>query len=435
MMRACGIALAVLLGEPLVGASPTRAADWNLHGQFTGVTQYHPAFHAAYSGANSLDPDSDDATTLDATLYGGVTLWSDAALYANLELDQGFGLSNTLGVAGFPSGEAYKVGAHNPYWRVPRLFLRQYFAWGERTAAVPDAANQLPLPGVKDGLVLTIGKFSVGDVFDTNQYAHDPRADFLNWSVIDSGAFDYAADAWGYTTGIALDAAHGDWSLRAGLFNLSRVPNGKTTEPHFDQFSAVLELERRTVWLERPGRIKALVYLNRGRMGRYRDALALAATEDVVPDIAAVRRYASKAGFAIDAEQAVTESLGVFLRLSASDGSKEAYEFTEINRSLAAGVALAGQRWQRSGDALGIAAVVNGLSGAGREYFARGGLGILIGDGGLSARTEQILEAFYRMQLWPAVALTLDTQYLRHPAYNADRGPVNILGLRLHAEF
>ena len=247
-----GFALALLLG------ATARGADWNLHGQFTGVTQYHPAFHAPYSGANSLDAESDNAMTLDATLFGGVSLWRDAAFYANLELDQGFGLSDTLGVAGFPSGEAYKVGANQPYWRVPRLFLRQYFPWGERTATVADAANQLPIAGMNDGLVLTLGKFSVGDVFDTNQYAHDPRADFLNWSVIDSGAFDYAADAWGYTTGIALEVNRGDWSLRAGLFNLSRIPNGKTTEPHFDQFSGVLELERRQSWFGRAGKIKAL---------------------------------------------------------------------------------------------------------------------------------------------------------------------------------
>lgn len=420
----------------LLCVTPAGATDWNLHGQFTGVTQYHPSFHAPYSGANSLDAAADNATTLDATLFAGVSLWRDAALYANLELDQGFGLSNTLGIAGFPSGEAYKVGADKPYWRVPRLFLREVFPWGAHSAPVPDAANQLPEGGIQDGLVLTIGKFSIVDLFDTNVYAHDPRADFLNWAVIDSGAFDYAADAWGYTTGVAIEGNRGRWSLRAGLFNLSRIPNGKTTEPHFQQYSTVVELERRMEWDGQPGKVKALVYLNRGRMGRYRDALAFAATEGGIPDTAMVRRDASRTGFALNVEQAIRESLGAFLRLSANDGSKEAFEFTDINRSLAVGVSAGGRGWRRPEDQSGVAVVISAVSGGARRYFELGGLGILVGDGQLpAARTEQILEGYYRLQLLPSLALTLDMQHVRHPAYSRDRGSVNIAGVRVHAEF
>jgi len=420
----------------LLYAAPAGAAEWNLHGQFTGLTQYHPSFEAPYSGANSLDAAADDATTLDATLFAGVSLWRDAALYADLELDQGFGLSNTLGIAGFPSGEAYKVGAYKPYWRVPRLFLREVFPWGERAAPVPDAAHQLPEAGIQDGLVLTLGKFSVVDLFDTNAYAHDPRADFLNWAVIDSGAFDYAADAWGYTTGVAIEGNRGPWSLRTGLFNLSRIPNGKTTEPHFQQYSAVVELERRVKWHGQPGRIKALVYLNRGRMGRFRDALAFAATQDAVPDTAMVRRDASRTGFALNIEQGIQESLGAFLRLSFNDGSKEAFDFTDINRSLALGMRAGGRHWHRPDDDLGVAIAVNAVSRGAQRYFAQGGLGILVGDGQLpAARTEQILEGYYRLQLLPSLALTLDLQHVRNPAYSRDRGPVNIAGVRLHAEF
>lgn len=424
------------LAPLLLCAAQAAATDWNLHGQFTGVTQYHPSFHAPYSGANSLDAAEDTATTLDATLFAGISLWRDAALYADLELDQGFGLSDTLGIAGFPSGEAYKVGADKPYWRVPRLYLREVFPWGARAANLPDAAHQLPLAGIEDGLVFTIGKFSIVDLFDTNSYAHDPRADFLNWAVIDSGAFDYAADAWGFTTGAAIEGNRGRWSLRAGLFNLSRIPNGKTTEPHFQQYSTVVELERRMEWEGRPGAIKALVYLNRGRMGRYRDALALAATQDAVPDTAMVRRDASRTGFALNIEQGIRESLGAFLRLSFNDGSKEAFDFTDINRSLAAGMRAGGRHWHRPGDDLGVAIALNAVSRGAQRYFAQGGLGILVGDGQLpAARTEQILEGYYRLQLLPSLALTLDLQHVRNPAYSRDRGPVDIAGLRVHAEF
>ncbi len=189
-------------------------------------------------------------------------------------------------------------------------------------------------------------------------------------------------------------------------------------------------------WNGQPGKVKALVYLNRGRMGRYRDALALAATQDAVPDTAMVRRDASRTGFALNVEQAIRKSLGAFLRLSFNDGSKEAFDFTDINRSLAVGVSAGGRGWRRPEDQSGVAIVISAVSGGARRYFERGGLGILVGDGQLpAARTEQILEGYYRLQLLPSLALTLDLQHVRNPAYSRDRGPVDIAGLRVHAEF
>lgn len=425
-----GISAAATAQDATSASTPEQ---WSLHGQATFVEQYHPAFRSPYRGANSLDPGSRGNETIDVTLFAGIRLWDGGEAYANPEIDQGFGLSNTLGVAGFPSGEAYKVGKAEPYVRLQRLFFRQSFDLGGDSQPVAADANQLAGSRAADNLILTMGKFSVTDIFDTNAYAHDPKQDFLNWSVIDSGAFDYAADAWGYSYGIAAEWTQDWWTLRGGLFDLSRVPNTTELERGFDQFELVAEVEERHTIFGEPGKVKLLGYLNRGRMGDYNEAVALAIAIHATPDTASVRRYASRTGAVLNIEQQIGDDLGGFIRLSFNDGSKEADEFTEINRSVAVGMSLKGSGWGRLNDTVGLAGVVNVLSDSARAYFAAGGMGILIGDGRLlHYGTEDILEAYYSAQLTDWLAVSADYQFVANPAYNRDRGPVSILGARLH---
>jgi high affinity Mn2+ porin len=410
--------------------------DFSLHGQFTFVEQYHPSFRAPYSGANSLYPGNSGKETADATLFVGARLWRGAEFYVNPEVDQGFGLSNTLGVAGFPSGEAYKVGSASPYVRLPRMFFRQVFDLGGDTEVVESKANQLSGSHTHDNLTVTVGKFSVVDVFDTNAYAHDPRSDIFNWSIIDAGAFDYASDAWGYTYGAAAEWTTGRWTLRGGAFALSSFPNGKTVERNFGEFSLIAEIEERHELGGHSGKLKILSFVNRGRMARYDDAVRLAQQVGGIPDVALVRRFASRPGFSVNLEQEVAEDIGLFARASANDGSKEAYEFTEINRSFSGGLSIKGKRWGRNDDIFSVAVASNWLSQPARRYFAAGGLGILIGDGQLTdARQERISEAYYSLPIIEHVILTIDYQFISNPAYNRDRGPVSAIGARVHAEF
>lgn len=428
-----GIALLVALLPSARADDGTQA--WNLHGQSTAVYQFHPAFTSPYAGPNSLEASNNGKETVDFTLYAGVRLWSGAAAYADPEIDQGFGLSNTLGVAGFPSGEDYKVGAHHPYFRLPRAFVRQVIdtSGGGRTASLDDEANQLAGPDPDENVTITVGKYSVPDIFDANTYAHDARNDFMNWSVIESGAFDYPADAWGYTYGAAAEWNRSSTTWRAGLFALSKVPNSKDIDGQFHQFGGIVEFEQRHQFFGLDGKARLLGFLNRGRMGRYEDAVALGRETDTLPDTSQVRRYASRPGTALDLEQDLGSGLGGFLRASMNVGSEEAYEFTEINRSLAAGVRIDGARWKRDGDLAGIAGVVNALSSDARAYFAAGGNGILIGDGRLpNYGREKIVEAYYDIAVALRFNVTLDVQEIVDPAYNRDRGPVTIFGLRLH---
>ncbi len=435
-----------LLLAPLIGATPLVHAQeiatvndapekWALHGQVTNVTQGHRSFTAPYSGQNSLTAHGRTEETTDLTLYAGIALWRGAELWLNPEIDQGFGLNNTVGAAGFPSGEAYKVGANAPYLRLPRAFIRHVIELGGDQEPQVPGANQLAGARSSDNVTLTIGKFSVVDIFDTNSYAHDPRSDFLNWSLLDAGAFDYAADSWGFTYGAAIEWNQDRWTLRGGYFQLSDTPNGKITRVHFAQNSLVCELEKRHQWLSQPGKVKLLAFINRGKMANYTEAVQLASVTGETPDVALVRRTSTRSGIALNAEQAMSSDLGIFARFSRNDGSKEAYEFTEINQSIAAGVSLKGLRWHRPDDVIGIAAVVNRLSDSAQTYFAKGGIGILIGDGKLNYRPEKIVEAYYALKTSPGTAITLGYQRIANPAYNADRGPVSAASLRLHAEF
>lgn len=417
--------------------TPADPEDWALHGQATAVVQWHPAFHADYAGPNSLDNKDQGNETTDATLFAGFRPWQGGEVWANLELDQGFGLSNTLGIAGFSSGEAYKVGEHRPYFRLPRAFYRQTVGLGGDEQMVTSDLNQLAGRQSVDRLVLTIGKFGVPDIFDVNQYAHDPRSDFLNWSIIDLGSFDYAADAWGFTYGVAAELYWSDWALRAALFDGSSKPNDKALDTiPFDQSQEIIELEHRHGLAGLAGKIKLLGFMTEARLGGYQDAVALGNLTGSIPDVSMVRKMREKAGVGVNIEQGISEDAGLFLRAGLTQGNAEAYEFTDINRSVSGGGSVTGGSWGRPDDRVGSALVLNGLSEAAKRYFAAGGLGILIGDGRLpNSAGELVWESYYSLQLMDGVLLSADYQLVNHPAYNRDRGPVSILAARAHLQF
>lgn len=420
---------------PIEAPTVPHAQPWNFHAQATHITQWHNKFRSPYTGPNSLAPDGESSETTDLTLFAGLRLWQGAELYANPEVDQGFGLSNTLGVAGFPSGGAYKVGSNNPYYKLPRLFFRQTINLGGASQALESAPNQLAGSKSADNITVTVGKFAVVDIFDTNTHAHDPRGDFLNWSVIEAGAFDYAADAWGYTRGAAVEWTQSWWTVRGGFFAMSATPNSEALDVGFRQHEWVGELEARHQLFGRPGKVKLLAFVNRGDMGRYDEAVSLAQQTGSTPDTSLVRRLATRRGLSVNLEQELAPELGFFARASINDGNKETFDFTDINQSVSAGLSLSGDRWGRSKDRLGVAFAVNGLSNAAKQYFAAGGVGVLVGDGALRYGTERIFELYYNCAIMPHVSAALDYQYIVHPAYNRDRGPVSVVAARIHLDF
>jgi high affinity Mn2+ porin len=426
------------LPSPMVTKAPAAADldNINFHGQTTFVWQGYPAFRSPYLGTNSLPGSGQGRETADATLFAGARLWKGAELWINPEIDQGFGLQNTLGVAGFPSAEAYKVGFDDPYARLPRAFIRQTIDLGGESQKVEAGANQFAGSQTADRLVITVGKFSVADVFDNNKYAHDPRSDFLNWTLVDTATFDYAANAWAYTYGTAIEWYQGSWTVRGGLFDLSVVPNSADLDPSFAQFQWVGEIERRYELWGHPGKVAFTGFLSRGRMGSFENAIALAAATGGPANIAAVRQYQSRGGVSVNIEQEITSDLGAFVRAGWADGNVEPFDFTDVDRTVAGGVSIAGKRWGRPDDTVGVAGVVNGITAVHQAFLNAGGLGILVGDGQLPhPGLEQIIEAYYSYALNASVRLSADYQLVVNPAYNTQRGPANVFAGRVHAAF
>lgn len=416
---------------------PSDAApNFDARFQATYIWQRKPAFRAAYSGPNSLSTDAEKSYTFSATAYLGMRLGPGTELYADPEVIQGVALSNLLGLGSPTNGEIQKVAGPNPKLYLPRLFVRQTWGLGGGSEAVEGGQNQFAGSRDKRRLVLTLGKFAVTDVFDANAYSHDARSQFMTWASLAQGPYDFVADSQGYTWGASLEYIHDDWALRVGRFVAAQESNGQSLNfaigrYHGDQ----IEVEHAHRLGGRPGVIRALFWNNREFMGRFADAIDFARRNGGVPDVANVRAPHSKHGYGLHFEQALTDDIGAFVRYGWGDGQTETYSFEEVERSAQAGLSIKGASWGRGGDTVGLLALRNGLSAIHQRYLAQGGLGFFIGDGRLNYRPEQIAEAYYSYKLCPQAWLSADYQHIVNPAYNADRGPVNVYGLRLHAEF
>lgn len=416
--------------------SEAHEQSFALHAQETFVLQANPSFHSPYRGANSLDPSGQAKETFDLTLYAGFRPWTGAEIWVDPEIDQGFGLSDTLGVAGFPSGEAYKVGRQAPYPKLPRWFIRQTIGLGGESDKVDPDLIKLSGTQRANRIVLTAGKFSVVDIFDNNDLAHDPRNDFLNWGVIDAATFDYAANAWGYTYGASAEVYLGRWAVRAGIFDLSTVPNSADLDPAFHQYELDGEVEEHHRIAGQPGSLALTFFANHGRMGRFEDAIALAELTGLAPDTAAVRRYRNRSGLSFNLQQQISKSVSLFVKAGLANGNIEPYEFIDADRSIVGGLSIKGNGWKRDDDTVGIALLDNMISSVHERYLALGGLGILVGDGKLPhPGAERIVEAYYDLALAKTLHLTFDGQFITNPAYDRDRGPVPVGAVRLHAQF
>lgn len=429
--------LALALLPALCFAEAPESEDWNAKFQATYVWQDKPSLRAAYSGPNSLIASKEKSYSFTATAALGFRPWAGGEFYFNPEAAQGVPLSGLTGLGGFTNGEMARSSGPTLTAYRARLFLRQTWGMGGERESVESAANQLPGSVDKRRLVLTAGNLSVLDIFDANAYSHDPRTQFLNWSVMTHGAYDYAADARGYSWGLALEWHYDDWAVRGGRFIQPKEPNQqKLDDDIFRHYGDQIELEHAHMLAGQPGKVRVLAFRNRAKMSRFQDALDAAAANGGVPSINNVRTGEQiKHGFGVNLEQALSGDLGAFARASWADGRTETYAFTEIDRSLSGGLMLKGSAWGRGQDSVGAAFARNGLSKVHRDYLAAGGLGFFVGDGAINYRPEAIVEIFYNLRMAKAAWLSLNWQHINNPGYNADRGPISVVSARLHTEF
>ncbi|MGA2449231.1 MAG: carbohydrate porin [Polyangiaceae bacterium] len=429
------------LGEPSANLAAAREdwlprrEDWSVHWQATLVEQGYFRFHSPYEGENSLSGDTQFANTVSVTAFLGLRLWDGAQFTFDPEIDQGFGLSQTLGVAAFPNGEAQKAAYAVPRLNVDRVLVRQTFGLGGEQEAVWDEPNQLPERRDIARVTVTAGRLTVGDAFGVNSYAFDPRTQFLNWNIYGSGSYDWTMDKPGFTWGVVTEFNQRAWAVRFGYFLEPTESDGNTFDTHVPTHGQYLvEPEWRYSLFAQPGALRLLAWATQANMGSYADALAMPVTTPEYPDITETRRVRATYGLVANVEQALSRDAGLFSRASWTPGLVEVMGWTDCDESLSLGASFAGSAWRRTDDRLGLAAVIEGLSAEARAYFAAGGLGILIGDGRLHYRPEQALEAYYSLRVASGAALTFDFQLIANPAYNADRGPVPIYAARLHVD-
>lgn len=407
-------------------------ALWNVHAQSTVVAEGHGHFTAPYSGDRSLPNVNEVRETVSFDLTGGVRLWAGASAFADAMVWQGYGFGNSVGIEAFPNGEAFRLGNSAPNITMSRVFVRQDFGLGGEQETVEDGAFQLAGRRDISRITLTAGKLSAKDLFDNNTYSNDPRTQFLNWSLMANNAWDYPADALGYITGATLELNQPRWAIRYGFFQTPQRSNGMALDlAVLKAWAMATEVEWRYATGERPGTVRALVYLNQANMGSYSDALA----SGVRPaDVTLSRGQRQHTGIGLNWEQAVTGSLGVFSRLGFSDGETEAWHFNDVDQTVTGGVSLQGKSWGRPLDTVGLGGGINGASRVHREFLAAGGTGVLAGDGALRYGWEQFFEVYYRLSIARGLSASVHYEFVANPAFNRDRGPVHVFGIRAHFE-
>jgi high affinity Mn2+ porin len=432
--------------------SESQPQTWNFHVQNTDIVLGYPSFPAKYTnpGFNSLPTGGEVRETVSLDLMAGARLWQGAEAHIDGLMWQGFGLNNTPGLEAVPNGESYRLGTKDPNGMIARLFIRQTIGFGGDQEDVAD--DQLHLAGKQDvsRLTFTLGRFSTTDIFDQNAYANSPRTQFMNWAFINSEAWDYGADAVGYTTGLAVELSQPKWTVRYGLSQEPKIANSLTGDdaflkwpydrsaeyaPVLNAWAMVMEFERRYAVKSHPGAIRFLAFLNRADTFSYQEATSILQAKGPGADLTAARAYRLEYGFELNWEQEIAKNVGLFSRLGWNDGQEQGWMFADVDYAGTLGISVNGESWHRPGDTVGLAGVMNGITHEQQDFLAAGGKGILDGDGALTYGWEQALETYYDFQLCKYAHFALDYQYIANPAFNRDRGPVSVFGARLHWEF
>jgi hypothetical protein len=410
-----------------------------ISGQANIISQWHPVFPSPYQGRNSLSPQAQDASSRVLTLYTGLRLTGTTELLCDVQETGGHGIGEALGLAGFTNLDVVRNPSLSKAPYIARLMWHQIIPLSHRQEGSARTAFSLFSKLPERRLELRFGKFGIADFFDLNTYGSDSNFQFLNWTVDNNGAYDYAADTRGYTFAAMLEYHDRHFSIRFAEALMPKVANGIHLDADVSRARAEnIEIELRGPLLpHQQGVLRLLSYLNHANMGSYRETIDnYLAGLTIIPEITAhPLRTSVKYGFGANFEQPLNDWFGIFGRWGWNEGRHESYAYTEVDSTVEVGAGASGRRWRRKFDRAGIAFVSNGISRDHQQYLALGGYGFLLGDGRLNYGRETIEEAYYTVHLWRGFYPSAGVQHINNPGYNRDRGPVIVPTLRLHVEF
>ncbi len=431
---------------------------WNAYSQATYISSFKSAFPAAYTNlngtTNSLSPDAEHSFTATYTFYLGFKAWKGGEFFVSPAMISELPLSGLKGLGGsIQNFELQKNGAANATWYLERSYYQHTLSFGGTSSEVK--SGPFKLAGTVDSrrLVISAGTFSILDFFDKNTYAGDLRRQFFNMAFMTHAAYDFGADARGYTTGLVAEYYLDQWAFRFGHIAGPREPNQLTKEYDiFKSYGDQVELEHKHVIKDQPGAIRILGFRNLEKMGSFNDAIAAFKADPnknsttctafnyengnaTAPDLCWVRKPSVKMGIGLNIEQSVTDDIGIFFRGMYSDGKTEVYSYTSTDRSLSFGAAMKGLRWGRSKDSMGLGYAQSWISKEHIAYLNMGGVDGFIGDGKINYQPEQVVDLYYQCHIFSSTWVAFDYQHIANPAFNADRGPLDIYSARIHFEF
>jgi len=412
---------------------------WWISGQANWISQWHPSFHSPYQGVNSLPPQAQDATSRVLTLFTGLRLTDSTELLCDVQESAGHGIGEALGLAGETNLDVVRNPTLSKAPYIARLMWHQIIPLsGERVTSARTPFSLFSTLPVRR-LELRFGKFGMADFFDVNTYGSDSTLQFMNWTVDNNGAYDYAADTRGFTFGAMLEYHDRRWAARFAEGLMPKVANGIHLDADVGRArseNAEFELHG-TVIRHREGIIRFLSFVNHANMGSYREAIDnFLAGKTTRPEITAhPLKTTIKYGFGMNFEQPLNDWMGVFGRWGWNEGRHESFAYTEVDETAEIGMGASGKRWRRKFDRAGLVFVTNGISRDHQQYLALGGLGFLLGDGRLKYGRENIIETYYTLHMWRGIYPAFGLQHINNPGYNRDRGPVIVPTLRLHLEF
>jgi high affinity Mn2+ porin len=426
--------------DPVVTLFPhSQTARYWISGQSNIIFQWHPSFDALYSGPHSFRSQAEHATSNVATLFLGYEVGHTTEVFVDVESAAGGGLSDALGLAGFVNVDVVRNPELGPSPYLARAMVRQIIPLSSETIETERGPFSLATTLPVRRLELRAGKFGMADFFDLNNAGSDSHAQFMNWTVDNNGAYDYAADTRGYTIGVIAEYYERNWAFRFAEALMPEVANGPDLQWNLRRARAEnYELDLHSgVIADRSTTIRLLTFVNHANMGVYRQAIDnFLAGKTPQPDITDHPLQTTvKYGFGVNLLQELPHHLRAFGRWGWNEGQHESYAYTEVNQTIQVGADLVGNSWHRAQDKLGGVFVSNGISADHQKYLALGGLGFLLGDGGLNYGRENIVESYYNAHIWRGIFAGVDLQHVNNPGYNRDRGPVLATGFRFHLDF